>query len=139
MLAFLPSSAFRARTAFSFSNVSISRRYFLICVSKDYEICSDSCRKVQAIEAKKQYDERTKEDKPEQYYESAYNYWSNRIRKLKRHKATPDQIQAAQKAFGEFRKEALRRKSDVKRGIMALPEFSSWLLKQQQVIDLLMT
>ena len=106
--------------------------------TRHYEICSGSCRSVQAIEAKRQYDERTKGDKAEQYYESAYYYWSNRIRKLKRHNAAPDKIAAAQAAFGDFRKEALRRKSKVKKKEITASEFSSWLLKQQDVIDLLM-
>ena len=103
--------------------------------TKHYEICSDACRKTQSIEVKRQYDERTKNDKAEQDYESAYYYWSNRIRRLKRHNTDPDMISAAQAAFGDFRKETLRRKSEVKRHKMGTTEFSSWLRKQHNVID----
>ena len=103
--------------------------------TRHYEICSDACRKIQAVEAKRQYDERTKNNKAEQDYESAYYYWSNRIRRLKRHNAVPDKITAAQAAFSDFRKEALLRKSEVKCHKMETAEFSSWLRKKQDVID----
>jgi len=40
--------------------------------SRHYELCSDACRKAQAAEAKREFDERAKGDNLEQYHESAY-------------------------------------------------------------------
>ncbi|WP_313529381.1 hypothetical protein [Anaerotignum sp.] len=51
--------------------------------SRHYELCSDECRKRQAAEAKREFDERAKGDRLEQLYEAAYYYWYNRLRKLR--------------------------------------------------------
>ena len=101
--------------------------------SRHYELCSDNCRKVQAVEAKREFDERTKNDRLEQLHESAYYYWYNRLRKLKRGK-TAD----LEKTFKIFRKEAVNRKGMVKRGKMQVNDFSSWLIKPQDEVDRLM-
>jgi hypothetical protein len=61
------------------------------------------------------------------------------LRKLKRAK-TPDaeKISVVSEAFKIFRKEAVKRKRKVKRGEMMINEFSSWLAKQQNEVDILM-
>lgn len=107
--------------------------------SRHYELCSDKCRKKQAVEGKREFDERAKGDRLEQLYEAAYYYWYNRLRKLKRGKtADLDKAAAVGEAFGVFRKEAIRQKGQVKRGEMKLNDFSSWLIAQQDEIDRLM-
>ena len=112
------------------------RKYSSACI---HELCSDGCRKAQAVEAKREFDERAKGDKLEQYHEAAYYYWYNRLRKLKRAK-TPDvvKISVVSGAFEVFRKEAVERKGKVKRGEMKINEFSSWLAAQQNAVDKLM-
>ena len=91
---------------------------------------------MQAAEAKREFDERAKGDRLEQYHDSAYYYWYNRVRKLKRAK-TPDaeKISAVSEAFRVFRKEAVERKGKVKRGEMKISEFTSWIFTQQNEID----
>jgi len=123
---------------FVFQECKVCCKYFL-ARSRHYELCSDECRKVQAVQAKREFDERAKEDNLEKYHETAYYYWYNRLRKLKRAK-TPDagRISAVSGAFEIFRKEAVKRKNMVKRGEMELREFSSWLFKQQNEVDALM-
>ena len=123
---------------FVFQGCKVCGKYFL-ARSKHYELCSDDCRKVQAIEAKREFDERAKGDRLEQYHDSAYYYWYNRLRKLKRAK-TPDaeKISVVSEAFKVFRREAVERKRKVKRGEMMINEFSSWLAKQQNEVDILM-
>ena len=107
--------------------------------SRHYELCSDDCRKKQAVEAKREFDERAKSDRLEQLHEVAYYYWYNRLRKLKRGKAADTEKAAAVgEAFKSFRKEAVKRKGQVKRGEMKLTDFSSWLVKQQEEADRLM-
>lgn len=107
--------------------------------SRHYELCSDECRKKQAVEAKREFDERAKNDRLEQLHESAYYYWYNRLRKLKRGKAADlEKAAAVGEAFKAFRKEAVNRKGQVKRGAMKLSDFSSWLIEQQNEVDRLM-
>lgn len=107
--------------------------------SRHYELCSDECRKKQAVEAKREFDERAKSDRLEQLHESAYYYWYNRLRKLRRGKAAnPQKAAAVGEAFKVFRKEAVSRKGQVKRGEMKLSDFSSWLIEQQNEVDRLM-
>ena len=123
---------------FVYQKCIICDKYFL-ARNRHYALCSDKCRKVQAVQAKREFDERAKGDKLEQYYDTAYQYWYNRLRKLKRAK-NPDveKIAAVSEAFEMFRKEAVKRKSMVKREQMEIAEFTSWLAKQQNVIDSLM-
>ncbi|MDL2231948.1 hypothetical protein LJC63_00005 [Ruminococcaceae bacterium OttesenSCG-928-L11] len=123
---------------FVFQGCKVCGKDFL-ARSRHYELCSDECRKVQAVEAKREFDERAKTDKAEQYYEAAYYYWYNRLRKLKRGK-TADTEKAAMvsAAFKVFRKEAVRLKRRVKDKEMPITEFSSWLVQQQGEVDRLM-
>jgi hypothetical protein len=104
--------------------------------SRHYELCSDECRKVQAVEAKREFDERAKGDRLEQLDEAAYYYWYNRLRKLRKGKAAnPDKAAAFKAAFDEFRTEAVRRKAAVKRGEVRLTDFSDWLIQKQDEAD----
>lgn len=121
-----------------FQNCKVCGKDFL-ARSRHYELCSDECRKKQAVEAKREFDERAKNDRLEQLHESAYYYWYNRLRKLKRGKAADlEKAAAVGVAFQSFRKEAVRRKGMVKRGEMKLPDFSAWLIEQQNEVDRLM-
>lgn len=107
--------------------------------SRHYELCSDECRKKQAVEAKREFDKRARGDRLEQLYEAAYYYWYNRLRKLKRGKtADLEKAAAVDAAFAVFRKEAVKCKGQVKRGEMKLTDFSSWLIAEQTEIDRLM-
>ncbi len=111
-----------------------------IARSRHYALCSDECRKKQATEAKHEFDERVKGDRLEQLDEAAYFYWYNRLRKL-RHGKNANSERAARMgvAFKTFRKEAIKRKGEVKRGEIKLAEFTGWLTEQQDVADALMT
>ena len=87
--------------------------------------------------AKREYDERVKGDRLEQLDEAAYYYWYNRLRKLRKENAA-EKTAAFKAAFDDFRKEAVRRKADVKRNKIKQSEFSSWLAAQQDEADRLM-
>ncbi len=105
--------------------------------SRHYELCSDECRKVQAAEAKRDFDERAKGDRLEQLDEAAYYYWYNRLRKLR--KAADSDAAASFKAeFDIFRKEAVKRKAAVRRGEAKPSDFSAWLAEKQNEADRLM-
>ena len=123
---------------FVFQECKVCGKDFL-ARSRHYELCSDECRKVQAAEAKREFDERAKGDRLEPLDEAAYYYWYNRLRKLKRGKtADTEKAAAVGAAFKIFRKEAVRRKRLVKDKKMPLTEFSAWLIEQQNEVDRLM-
>ena len=107
--------------------------------SRHYELCSDECRKNQAVTAKREFDERAKNDRLEQLDEAAYYYWYNRLRKLRKEKnANPEKMAAFKTAFDGFRSEAVRRKAEVKHGETKLADFSGWLAGLQNEADRLM-
>ena len=117
-----------------FQKCKVCGSHFLT-TSKHFELCSDKCRKVTAIEARRQYDERNKDNKAEAIYENYYQYWYNRLRKLKRNNAHEEEISAFTQAFNKFRDSAVRLKGEVKSGKMKLSDFTSWLVKQQDIVD----
>jgi hypothetical protein len=123
---------------FVFQQCKVCGKDFL-ARSRHYELCSDDCRKVQAVEAKREYDERAKGDRLEHLDEASYYYWHNRLRKLRKGKtANPNAAASFKAAMDEFRREAKRRKGLVKRGEMRLAEYADWLIGQQHEADRLM-
>ena len=123
---------------FVFQGCKVCGCHFL-ARSRHYELCSDKCRKEQAVIAKREFDERAKGDRLEQLDEAAYYYWYNRLRKLRKGKAANSEKAAAFKvSFDDFRKEAVQHKAAVKRGEMKFSDFSSWLVQMQDEADRLM-
>ncbi len=121
-----------------FQTCKVCGREFL-ARSRHFELCSDNCRKAQAATAKREFDERAKDDRLEQLDEAAYYYWYNRLRKLRKGKsADPEKAAAFKATFEAFRKEAVRRKAAAKRGETTLDDFSGWLAQQQDRADALM-
>jgi hypothetical protein len=121
-----------------FQQCKICGKHF-VARSRHYELCGDECRRAQAAENKREFDERAKGDKLEQLHENAYNYWYNRLRKLKKGTAAdPEKAAAVGAAFKEYRKEAVRRKTAVKDGELSFTDYSAWLIEQQNAVDALM-
>jgi len=107
--------------------------------SRHYELCSDECRKKKASTTKKEFDERAKGDKLEKLHDTTYQFWYNRLRKLRKGKAADSEKTAAFKAeFDLFRKEAVKRKTAVKNRQISQADFSAWLAQQQELADKLM-
>ncbi|MDR2559891.1 MAG: hypothetical protein LBC86_10200 [Oscillospiraceae bacterium] len=117
-----------------FQECKVCGSYFLT-KSRHFELCGDECRKAQAIEARRQFDERNKDEKVEAIYENHYQYWYNRLRRLKKSNAAEADILAFTNIFNKFRKEAVKRKNEVKSGKMKLSAFTSWLAEQQNIVD----
>jgi hypothetical protein len=121
-----------------FQECKVCGKYFT-AKSHHYELCSDACRRVQAVTAKREFDERARGDRLEQLDETAYNYWYTRLRKLKKGKnADSEKAVILKAAFDVFRKEAVARKTAVKRGDMKFSELSDWLASKSDVVDRLM-
>ena len=62
-------------------------------------------------------------------------FWYNRVTKLKKVGAPPEQIGRAQAALKEFRKEALIRKQQVKEKKLPASQFISWMIGREAVIE----
>jgi hypothetical protein len=124
-----------------FQNCKICGKTF-VAKSRHYELCGDECRRVQALENKREFDERAKGDRLEQLHENAYNYWYNRLRILKKgnanNAANPEGAAIVGAAFKEYRKEAVKRKTAVKNGEMSFADFATWLAQQQNAVDAMM-
>ena len=109
------------------------------------EFDSAVCRKEQAVNAKRDYDEQAKLYAYETDYETAYYHWYNDLRRLRKGKAAnPNKEAAFKAAFDLFRKEALKRKAEVKRKLaveydkIVEQDFRDWLFTQQREADRLM-
>jgi hypothetical protein len=127
-----------AEWRFVFQRCKVCGKHFL-ARSRHFELCSDACRKVQAVEAKREFGARTKGNRIEQLDEAVYQYWYNRLRKLRKGKtADPERAAVFKDKFDAFRREAVLRKAEVKRGNMTMAAFAAWLATQQDEADMLM-
>lgn len=109
---------------------------FFLAQSRRYALCSAKCRTAQATENKRQFDYRAKDVPFEQAYESAYAYWYNRIKRLRKQNAAhPERIAALEEAFSNFKTKSIHKKDAVKENQIASQEFIAWLLEQRNVID----
>jgi hypothetical protein len=123
---------------FVFQQCKICDAHFL-ARSRHYELCSETCRKKKATTSKQEYDERTKDDMPTKLYDTAYYYWYNREKKLKKGKhANAENAAAFSAEVKKFRKEGITRKTAVKNRQMSLADFASWLAEMQNLADKLM-
>lgn len=112
-----------------FQQCKVCGRAFL-AGSRRYELCSESCRTKQAAENKRQFDERTKDSHNEKLYGITYDYWYNRIRKLKQENASESIIAEATEAFEKYRLEGVRLK-----GELEADDFKIWIDGQMAIID----
>lgn len=95
----------------------------------------DKCRKAQALQNKREFDKRAKKNYYDLAYKNETQNWRNKINKAKRTPDfLPDRLEEMQAAFDTFKKEALRRKTEVKKGTAAPKEFTDWLLRQSDII-----
>lgn len=139
---------------YAFRQCKVCNKGFL-ALSRKYGLCSDKCRKKQAITAKKGFNERTKDDKPTNFYDAAYQHWYNHKRKLKSGKnANPDGLAVYEVEMQKFCKAAMKRKKALKQAEQTAEEyanyknieeaeklrkeFQSWLSQQRDVADKLM-
>jgi len=121
-----------------FLKCKICGRYF-VARSRRYELCGKKCRTVQATENKRQFDERAGKQYYEQLYEADYNYWYNRLRKVKKNEtANPELAAAVKEAFEAFRLEAVRRKNEVKNGKERIQYLTDFLDDEKKKLDKLM-
>ena len=117
-----------------FRRCKVCGKYFL-AKSQRYELCSDKCRKAQALQNKREFDERARENNYDLLYKNECQNWRNKINKAKRTAGFPaDQLEEMLTAFEAFKKEALKRKKAVKEKTASPKEFTDWLYQQSNII-----
>ena len=117
-----------------FRRCKVCGKYFL-AKSQRYELCSDKCRKAQALQNKREFDERARENNYDLLYKNECQNWRNKINRVKNTAGFPaDRLEKIQAAFSDFKKEALQRKKAVKTGTASPKEFTDWLYQQSNVI-----
>ena len=104
--------------------------------NQKYELCSDKCRKKQAQQNKREFDERARENNYDLLYKNECQRWRNKINKAKKTAGFPlERLEEMQIAFEVFKKEALQRKGLVKTKQTSPKEFSDWLFQQSHTIS----
>ena len=117
-----------------FRQCKVCGKYFL-AKSQRYELCSDKCRKAQALQNKREFDERARENNYDLLYKNECQNWRNKINRVKNTAGFPaDRLEKIQAAFADFKKEALQRKKAVKTGTASPKEFTDWLYQQSDII-----
>lgn len=100
-----------------------------------FELCGDKCRKAQALQNKRDFDTRAKDNNYDLLYKNECQNWRNKINKAKKTAGFPaDRLEEMQAAFEVFKKEALQRKKRIKTEKASPKEFTDWLYQQSNVI-----
>lgn len=98
-----------------FRKCKVCGRIFL-AKSQRYELCGEKCRKKQALQNKREFDERARENNYDLLYKNECQNWRNKINKAKKTIGFPaDRLEEMLTAFEAFKKEALQRKKAVKK------------------------
>ena len=109
--------------------------HIFLAKSLRYELCSDKCRKKQALQNKREFDERARENNYDLLYKNECQNWRNKINKARKTTDFPaDRLEEMMTAFEAFKKEALQRKKAVKEKLTSPRKFSDWLYQQNNVI-----
>ncbi len=117
-----------------FRQCKVCSRFFL-AKSQRYELCSEKCRKAQALQNKRDFDERARENNYDLLYKNECQNWRNKINKAKKTDGFPEERLTEMKdAFEIFKKEALQRKKLVRAGECSAKEFMDWLYQQDCTI-----
>ena len=96
---------------------------------------SDKCRKKQALQNKREFDERARENDYDHQYKNECQGWRNVINKAKKTPGFPaDRLARMQEDFEGFKKEALRRKALVKNKESSPEEFRNWIIMQKNLL-----
>lgn len=100
-----------------------------------YELCSGKCRKAQALQNKREFDARARENNYDLLYKNECQSWRNKIKRAERTEGFPaDRLLKMQEAFETFKKVALQKKKSVREHKMSPQEFMDWLYQQSSVI-----
>jgi len=106
----------------------ICKNTFLAKTATIEVLCSKKCKKKNARNLKREFDERAKEIGYEQAYKREYMYWYNRLKEF-------DKDSDEYKAFDDFCDEAITMKKQVKSKKILAQDFLDWMFSQRDVVD----
>ena len=98
-------------------------------------LCSGRCRKASKKAAKKSFDSKSRDEEYEQAYKREYMFWYNRVKKLEKNHVSREQLEKAQSALKQFRKEAGKRKKQIQNGELSTVQFMNWMIGQEAIIQ----
>lgn len=117
-----------------FRQCRVCSRFFL-AKSKRYELCSEECRKAQALQNKRDFDERARENNYDLLYKNECQNWRNKINKAKKTDGFPsEKLEKMKDEFEAFKTEALQRKKLIRTGESSAKEFTNWIYQQDSII-----
>lgn len=117
-----------------FRNCKVCGKIFL-AKSRRYKLCGDTCKKAQALQNKRDFDERARDNNYDLLYKNECQNWRNKINKAKKNADFPvERLEEMQTTFSIFKKEALQRKKAVKEKTASPKEFTDWLYQQSNII-----
>lgn len=93
-----------------FRRCKVCGKYFL-AKSQRYELCSDKCRKAQALQNKREFDERSRENNYDLLYKNECQNWRNKINRVKNTAGFPaDRLEKYRLPLPTLRKKPYREK-----------------------------
>ena len=111
-----------------FRTCKVCSRVFL-AKSQKYTMCSDKCRQKMKTQAKRDFDARALENGYDHIYKNETQRWRHQLNKAQKN-ASPVQLEKMKESYQALRKEALKRKNDVKIGRSTEKEFADWIFSQ---------
>ena len=111
-----------------FRTCKVCGRVFL-AKSQKYTMCSDKCRQKMKTQAKRDFDARALENGYDHIYKNETQRCRHQLNKAQKN-ASPVQLEKMKESYQALRKEALKRKNDVKTGKSTDREFADWILLQ---------
>lgn len=118
----------------NFCKCKVCGKIFL-AKSLRYELCSEKCRKAQALQNKRDFDARARKNNYDLLYKNETQNWRYKIKVAKANPDfPPERLDEMLAVFEAFKEEAKRRKHAVKEKKSSPKEFSDWILGQSNVI-----
>ena len=113
-----------------FRTCKVCGRVFL-AKSQKYTMCSDKCRQKMKTQAKRNFDARAIENEYDHIYKNEAQRWLHYIHRMeKTSDCSPERLTEIKSAYEDFKREAKRRKSAVKKGQSSVAEFRDWTIRQ---------
>ncbi|MBQ6744434.1 MAG: hypothetical protein IJR05_06810 [Acidaminococcaceae bacterium] len=113
-----------------FRSCKVCDRVFL-AKSQKYTMCSDKCRQKMKTQAKRDFDARAIENEYDHIYKNEAQRWLHYIHRMERiSDCSPKRLAEIKSAYEDFKSEAKKRKSMVKKGQSSVAEFRDWTIRQ---------
>ena len=105
--------------------------WVFLAKSQKYTMCNDKCRQKMKTQAKRDFDARAVENEYDHIYKNEAQRWLHYIHRMEKSAdCPPERLAEIKSAYEDFKSEAKKRKSAVKKGHSTVAEFRDWMLRQ---------